>query len=249
MATINLSVSKCPGGALAKTNHVFLNPVDYGKLNLQENSNNTYVKIFQFVYTASRSNKVQPGSIGFNTVQRSNARLGLNDLVEVKYYRLEEHKQIYLSCVDLEVDILKKKKGGKNIPEFNAKDIEGAIGDVMNLQFLVFDQQFVIEVNNKNLLIRVNDFEVVGLQHLDDKEAQNNLKGKGAQTHGLLTRKTVINLSKGNSPYIRIKGSKSKSTPFNPKWNFESMGIGGLGLFNFFSFLFSLSLSLSSYSL
>lgn len=224
----NLKVTKLPSEELGLTNKVYVNPEEYKRFKEVMSSLGDYVLVKDFVFTLGDHNSILKGLIGVGNVPRNKfLLLALNDPVELVPYKPTD-TCIYLNELTVEVDYLSKSKKGD---EFQAEEMTKALMRLFVNQFFTIDQVFVSEVNGITLQFKVKQCEVVDLAKIAMGEETSATKGDDVvkAKRGILQHKTVVNYEKANGSGLKILGGATQTPSlFRPKWNFESMGIGGL---------------------
>jgi len=149
-------------------------------------------------------------------------RLGRGDSVSIKPFRIADHKDIYLSTLELEVNFLKPSNSTHT---FDCKKLEEDIKRRFELQIFCLDQRFLMEAEGFVLTLRVVNYQSVDLESLKEGKAITSNSPRG-----LITKKTEISFIKAPNTTFKLKGAgrSGNNQIFRPDWNFENMGIGGL---------------------
>ena len=132
---LTLKVKTCPNAALAVTNCVYLNPADCPKLTLEVQSValplKTYLILKNRVFVFAPSDLIPVGCIAMTAIQRTESDLALDQSVEVRPYN-PEREDIFLTSMNVEVDLLAKVKSTKDNkkvegPRFSAVQLAATI--------------------------------------------------------------------------------------------------------------------------
>jgi len=245
---LNLTVVNCPSPSLALTNCVFLNPADCEKLTLTVQAValplQTYVTIQDRVFVFRPSDVVPAGSIGMTNIQRREADAALGQVLTVTAYN-PKREDIFLSSIDLEVDLLAKvakPKDGKKPPEvtFSAQQLAASVERSFVKHFFTLGQTFVMNVNDVNLKVLVKTIQTTSVDAVMSSKAGGSAAtaaaaaaGEEAVTCGCLIKGTDIHVSRANGSALKLTGSSSsagggaglfKVSNLDP----EKLGIGGL---------------------
>jgi len=217
---LTLKVNKLPADELALTNKVFVCPEDFKAL---KTGPGDYVLIKDFVFTVDEHKSVPKGNIGLSSVQRRFVLVSLNEPLDVAPY-VATGDTIYISSLNLEVDYLSKNKKGD---EIKADELTKVLLREFANQCFTVEQRFVADFLGINLEFRVKGVEVVNLAAFA-KGDENAPVAEKAQ-RGILHGKSLFVIEKAAGSALKIVGGNAQAPAlFRPKWNFESMGIGGL---------------------
>jgi hypothetical protein len=107
--------------------------------------------------------------MAFSAVQRTFMRLGRGDQVSAKPFRIEEHPDIYLNTLELEVNFLKPSSSTHT---FEGARLEEAVKKHLDLQIFCLEQRCLIDVDGFVLTLRVVNFQSVDLQSLKEGKVQ-----------------------------------------------------------------------------
>lgn len=218
---LSLKVNKLPADELALTNKVFVNPEDFKAL---KPGPGEYVLLKDFVFTVDEHKSVPKGTIGLSSVQRRFVLVSLNEPVDVSPFASNTDMPIYISSLNLEVDYLAKNKKGD---EFKSEDITKVLLREFANQCFTTEQRFVADFNGVNLEFRVKGVEVVNLAAFAKGDENAPVAEKAHR--GILHGKSLFVIEKAAGSTLKIVGGNNQAPAlFKPKWNFESMGIGGL---------------------
>lgn len=226
---------KAPQDSLAYTNKIFLSSSDFKSLCGKDNS---YIQVNNnYVFTADSHEKSEPGTVGFNSLHRKFLDLALNATVQLEQFNPSSNNH-YASRIYFEIDFLTKSS---NAPkrEFDAEELNQIVLKNFDQQYFKAGQTLVIEKFGSNLLLTVKqvyliDFEgLKALKESDEKTPNKNKKTDNTTGNaiGKLSSMTSIYLAKAEGSNLNLVGGEDLSsarTLFEPNWNFDNMGIGGL---------------------
>ncbi|KAK9813277.1 hypothetical protein WJX72_011798 [[Myrmecia] bisecta] len=205
-----LLVANCPNQDLAKTNLVFLNP-------LERLAAVPFVEIATCVFTTAADERMAAGSIGLNGVQRKFLRLSTGDPMPVAAFQ-PPRSGFDIVLMNAEVDFVTKKASNK--AEFDATELSAHIQSRFVGQIFTVDQALTFEYQGNNYLLRVSGVLVV-----DSKGEQR------AEARGQLAASTAFVFETAAGSGVKVSGQRSVVAPqlFKHKeFNFEKLGIGGL---------------------
>jgi vesicle-fusing ATPase len=220
---VPLKITKLPSDELALTNKVFVSPEDYKVLKGSASALGDFVMLKDFVFSYAEHKSVPKGLIGLSSVQRRFVLVSLNEPIDAIPF-VPTGDAVYIGSINLEVDYLSKNKKGD---EFKSEDINKLLlRDFVN-QFFTVEQRFVVDLNGVNLEFRVKGLENVNLASLAKGDETAPVSEKAQR--GILHHKSGFVIEKAPGSALKILGGNNQApTLFRPKWNFESMGIGGL---------------------
>ena len=218
----SLRVVSCPGQDLALLNQIFLNPQDYAMLG-GEASADLYIELKGMVYTAKPHEKVEPGTAGLNSMQRRNAAVSNNDQVPVAVFTPSGAEASLLSSASIEADFV-VKKAARGTETMDGAALVQNVLTRYSRQYLTVGQQFVVDFQGHNLLLKVGPLEALVVD-----KASGGADG-GSVHRGMLNPQTQIQLSRAQGSPIAFTGleSQSRKTIFKQDFSFSEMGIGGL---------------------
>ncbi|KJE92965.1 N-ethylmaleimide-sensitive factor b [Capsaspora owczarzaki ATCC 30864] len=224
MASTKLIVSKCPSDELAMTNCVIASPGDFPIDVKYITIHPTPDQEFSFVL------KVDPAmphrQLGFTFHQRKFARLELDKEISVEPFRPDKEKNIVVGNMTIQLDFQPKDKTRK--ASFDSAAILAFLKSNFNAHVFSVGQQFVFSFQQQLLLAEVQKIEVVDVSVLSGKRTGSQL----AANRGVLLEKSDIFFTKGAESNITLTGKariSARPSPINPDFDFEQMGIGGLG--------------------
>ncbi|EKE39654.1 hypothetical protein ENUP19_0080G0104 [Entamoeba nuttalli] len=193
------------------TNKVYFNTSDYKSFDQPE-----YVKIDNFVYTATSLDIVEQGKLYLSKVQRTDLNLGLNEQVKITKF---EPNQTQRCTSYLRIDI-----GFFNRPtqiEIDAEDIRKLIKNDFNKQMVTQNQSLILTVKGVPFLLKFVEIQLVGAKGEIIENADR----------GLIHEKIMnIDISKlgRDGGLLTINGGMTQGTLFTKNFNPEGMGVGGL---------------------
>lgn len=92
-------------------------------------------------------------------------RLGRGDQIKVKPFNIGEHRDIYLSTLELEVNFLKPSN---TTHTFDCQKMEEIIKNSFPNQIFCLEQKFLIDTDGYVLTLRVVNFQSVDLKSLQE---------------------------------------------------------------------------------
>lgn len=202
-----LKAVSCPSQNLARTNKVFVNPVDFGSITkLVQISSGTA----SFVYQVESSSNVDQGCVGFNAIQRSELRVSLDDQVQYAAFRTGRSAPP-AAAATFEVNLSKKR--GDPI-EIEADDLVEHCRRRLTGHVPSPGQTFIIDFRGVTLLLKTSTLAS---------------EGKGVSNRSEIAESTEFYFTKSPGSVVKVKGgAASRKDVFKPDFNFEKMGIGGL---------------------
>mmetsp|Transcript_13626 Transcript_13626/g.23339 ORF Transcript_13626/g.23339 Transcript_13626/m.23339 type:complete len:737 (+) Transcript_13626:205-2415(+) len=210
-------IAQCPKQELALTNCVFLHKDDFVLFGGQESS--TYIKIVDYVYVAQANAAVQKGQIALNQIQRRQTSSSLQDSITVESFVPVNG----ISNLTLEVGFSVKNKAAT--VEVDHDPFVEAF--VRRFKFQVFrqGQELAVDWQGFTLLVRVATIASdLHLPSVPAAASDGKSKGYGVLVEGEQCRITVTKEKDAN---LRILNAPMSAAVLD-KWDFESMGIGGL---------------------
>lgn len=92
-------------------------------------------------------------------------KLGRGDQISVKPFRVADHKDIYLSTFELEVNFLKPSNSTHT---FDCQRLEASVKNSFANQIFCLDQKFLIDIDGYVLTLRVVNYQAVDLKSLQE---------------------------------------------------------------------------------
>lgn len=219
MAGFGLKADNLPSQDLVFFNYVYTSQADFARLAANPDARQVFVEINNTNVTLPLHPhpKMNPGTIGMNKVQREYCKIGLAADVFVKPFT--PPPKFELGVLRFEVDMMLKASGPKK--EIDAEALEPVFQQRFRGQVFVPGQPVVL------------DFEGTILKFVTVSVGGFNL-GEGvpvpAISRGMLIEQTEIEFSAGPSGQISILSRKAQQRSiFRPDFDFEELGIGGLG--------------------
>lgn len=204
----SLSAASCPSNDLARTNRVFVSPADYSAFAGRGTSSDAVpIQVSTLVYLASPHRATDPGTIGFNAIQRRELRLALGDPVSIAPLPRDPADAV---AATFEVDMQSKRAAPI---EVEADELTGECAKRLAGHVPTAGQSFVVDFFGTTLILK----------------AASLVGSSGAVERACLSAKTEFYFSKAPGTALRLKASESRPKDvFRPDFNFEKMGIGGL---------------------
>eukprot|EP00192_Tetraselmis_astigmatica_P006746 CAMPEP_0117653924 /NCGR_PEP_ID=MMETSP0804-20121206/3461_1 /TAXON_ID=1074897 /ORGANISM="Tetraselmis astigmatica, Strain CCMP880" /LENGTH=722 /DNA_ID=CAMNT_0005460153 /DNA_START=175 /DNA_END=2343 /DNA_ORIENTATION=- len=209
---MQLKISNCPSQDLALTNCVYVSPSDSARLG-------SYIEFGSHVFYVQVDQRVDPGCVGLNAIQRRGTRVSAGDVVEVDSF--QPPKGGFDAVVlTLEVGFVRNK--GDKQEQVDAK----VLANQMTRQYInqVFSQgqTLAVEYRGTNLVLTVNS-----LTTLDTVAAGGSVSASRAK----LVKATTFLFEVVGGHSIKITNQRAVVTNqiFKSKeLSFEKLGIGGL---------------------
>ena len=211
-------VTNSPSNAYSLTNQVYLSCTEYPDAQ--------YVKIKDYVYSIGRHTGIENKSIGLSLIQRQDLRASVNMPIKVNRYTPLPGK------IPVAVSIAISVSTGKNgnfldpLKSISHGDIAVVVSRVFDGQFLQVNQNFMIEVGGIKLRCNLKNMNVYW-ENSETRLVSESTMGKIEKSTAILI---IDECQQGGSCQLIKKNNSNSSSDiqFNPDWNFQSMGIGGL---------------------
>ncbi|RZC38213.1 vesicle-fusing ATPase 1-like, partial [Asbolus verrucosus] len=215
-------VAKCPTDELSLTNCAIVNDTDFSQ-------SVEHIEVItgggqRFVFSVKKDSRVQKHEVGFNVPQRKWAILSIKQEIEVNPYKEED----YITSIILEADYMQKKTSSHE--QYDTDEMAKEFLYSFPNQMFTVGQQLAFAFKDKKLLLLiVKDIEVVNINTLKQGGDAKPRKSK----MGKLYPNTVIQFEKAETSSLNLvgksKGKQIRQSIINPDWDFQKMGIGGLG--------------------
>ncbi|KAJ3643562.1 hypothetical protein Zmor_026264 [Zophobas morio] len=215
-------VSKCPSDELSLTNCAVVNDGDFSQAT-------EHVEVVtggnqKYIFSIKKDSRVQRHEVGFSLPQRKWAILSINQEIEVNPYKEED----YITSIVLEADYMQKKITSQE--QYDTDEMAKEFLYSFPNQMFTVEQQLAFAFKDKKLLIlSVKDVEVVNINSFKQGGEAKPRKGK----LGKLTPNTIIQFEKAETSSLNLvgksKGKQVRQSIINPDWDFQKIGIGGLG--------------------
>jgi vesicle-fusing ATPase len=219
MPSLVLTADKTAQGdrAVALTNKVYLNPADLAALTSESGPILTESK--GFVYFAEPDTRIPKSKLGFNSLQREAALITLAEQVTIAPFNLPLAP---VAAAKLAIEPIPKPPASASALEVADDKFVAAFKQNFQDHVLQPRQQLAMDFEAK--LYRVTVISVC----LVDLDASAGKVPSVGPTRGVLLTTSDLELSAGESVHILSNGGRAKQL-FNPSFNFESFGVGGLG--------------------
>jgi vesicle-fusing ATPase len=234
---MQLAISKQTDSALAFTNLVYINPVNYealkvGKPDTAANENQILIEFGwsgcrrgTVVFAAASDANVPEGKLALNGTQRDDVYVSLDTMVNVSPHRVTASSSIQSMTVS--VELRQPPADGAAPLELDAAKLEKLFSKSFKGQVFCLGQTLLIK-QKKTLLLKVTsidfpDFELVG-----------GVTGGGDMSRGQFTPpSSSIVTERASGANIKLIGGGSSEKGgarniFNKSFDFNQMGIGGL---------------------
>ncbi|KAJ3157941.1 transport between ER and Golgi ATPase protein [Geranomyces variabilis] len=223
-----LRVAKSPNEALARTNCVCMNPRDL-------DPNARFITIEDhFAFTVRPCEEVAPGTIAPTAFHRKYASLSVNQDVRVRPFDpFMENPNCYLGTITLQVSFL--RKSFESSESYDIAEMQQIFLNSFDGQIFAEGQTLTFDFHATDLLVEVVGTNLVDFDSLaGGAAAAAPAQGGGGNRprRGLLMKQTNVQFTKAADSSIRLKGDKKGSAPnalLQSNFNFEELGIGGLG--------------------
>jgi vesicle-fusing ATPase len=172
------------------------------------------------VFLTMPHEKVQPGTLGFNQVQRKVCALSLNAELSAKVFQ-PPASDFLLSDVQLFVDF--PNKAAQRSDEIDAQALAEHCVRNFSKQILQEGQEVVIEFLGMTIKIVVGELSVLAGSDIGGESKRAAL--------GQLFSESHVSCEKAQGTAMKLintSSSSAKVTIFRPNFSFETMGIGGL---------------------
>lgn len=217
--SLTLIPSRVPHPDLVYSNHVYVCHDDFVELCEQPSEGPTYVEIKGCIFSLSINSSMQPGMVGLSEMQRKFARIGLPPTGGVLVRGFEPPPAFDLGSCFVEVDFVPGCRTSALL-EIKDADLEAFFRVKFGEQVLANEQILVVDFEGTKLKLSVK-----ALQPLDF--------GNGVSTtrSGLLSAQTELTFQQSPmaADKLQMISTKAKRRAiFNPDFNFNDIGIGGL---------------------
>eukprot|EP01041_Mallomonas_annulata_P008356 gene8356-17215_t len=235
MAPMHLKVANLPNQRLAYSNRVYLHPSDFETLKQQSQSpvsaddpainiaiyTGTTLTGSCWVFQASPSVGMELGELGANAIQRKCGLFTLNQALNVVEF--QSNADVALAGATILVDLL-KKSANNAAATLDSDELSKSFKEQFKNQIFCVSQQLAMDFNGIKLDITVESFD----------HAAVGLSTGPASTKGQVLPVTNITWKKSpeaKSPIVFTgnSGPARNDSLFKKEFNFEQMGIGGLG--------------------
>jgi len=218
-AGLQLKAANLPSQDLSFTNKIYVSKEDVARLC---GAGSGYVDVKNSVFAVEGHQGLLDGQIALNKVQREHAKIGLNMDVFVKNFKLPS--KFDLGSCTFEVDMFLKPQGNPPAFEVKADDLEPIFRERFLKQVFTVGQPLVIDFNSTILKFVVQSCLPIDLGEGTPK-ASNTIV-----TQGMFGSQTELEFRQGPSGKLHVLSNKMQQRNiFTPDFNFEDLGIGGLG--------------------
>ncbi|KAA8493624.1 Vesicle-fusing ATPase [Porphyridium purpureum] len=222
--SVSLNVVSSPSQELARQNRAFLHAADFDALFGKRAAGAARVAhacIGDFVYVvqALDAAALASGAIAFNSIQRRELKVALNDRVDVSAFGWHE-RAVKAFGINFEVELVSKSRDAVDVEHAEIEQllIKSGVGAVFTVC-----QKWIIDLYGTALTLRVTSILQVG----GDGGAGSTVD----RAEFSATTQAYFSKSPGSS--LKIKGESSMGAQqarqiFKPDFDFEKLGIGGL---------------------
>lgn len=213
---LGLKATNLPSQDLSFTNRIYCSESDAAQL---VGGNVGYVDVKGCVFTLEGHRQLAAGSIAMNKVQREHCKIGVNMEVFVKAF--VPPKGFDLGSIVVEVELYIKPAAAAPAKEVKADDLEPLFRQQFGTQVMTTSQPMVFDFEGTLL-----KFTILSLQPLNLGDG----KAMAAVHQGLFGSQTQIEFRQGSSGKLHVLSNNMQTRSiFTPDFNFEDLGIGGLG--------------------
>lgn len=218
-----LIVSKCPSDDLALTNCVIAAPEEFP-------ADVHYIKIFpqpgaEFCFVLKADPRQPPKSLGFTFQQRKWAKLELDKEITVEVFRPEKEQNIAVSSMTVTLEFQPRQKERK--ATFDSVEVAKVFKSSFMSHIFSVNQPLIFVFQNTQLYAEISKIDVVDVAVLSGKKTGQQIPAN----RGVLLDQSAILFKNGESNITLTGRAKFSDRPpiINPDFDFEQMGIGGLG--------------------
>ncbi|KAI8928472.1 P-loop containing nucleoside triphosphate hydrolase protein [Entophlyctis helioformis] len=221
-----MRVSKSPSDEAARTNLVFVSPVDVPQ-------SVRYLLVNDlFAFTCRVDQQVPPGELATTLLHRRYATLSLGQDVRTRPFDpVRELANPYLGAIELQITF--SRKGAVQTSEYDVSDMAALYIKLFDGHIFSINQTTFFEYHGVDLLAQVTRVDPVDFEALKrgGSSAANASSAGSVENRGILMQQTVINFVKAPDSSIKLKGGARNAAPsalLKPNFNFADLGIGGL---------------------
>lgn len=224
------TVVSCTTNELSFTNKAIINPSD--SFSSFEHIAVRYPKKNEaFVFSVHTSASIEKGKIAFNASGRKWASLMTNSVIEAAPYKFEPQSQCLLT-ITFYIDFLTKQNSNASA-SFDTEEMARQFSQQFNNQAFTVGQLFGFaydhlipgQKQSKKVLfeLRVKELGAVNIGNAGTSNVEI----------GLTTANTLIMFVRAEGSELQLTGGLTGEIAapklFNQSWDFETMGVGGLG--------------------
>lgn len=220
MVSVGLSLKpvNLPEKELAFTNKCYLAQSDLAQI-CSPGSGMKYVEIKGCVFTVEAHARLEPGMIALNKVQREFAQIGLNQDLFAKQFI--PPAAFEAGTCKLDVDFFSKPAPEAPRLEIKEEELEAAFRQRFAGQVLAKGQSIALDYNAQLIKFVV---QAVMPHDLGDGSVRQKLSSGSLASH------SELEFSQGPSGKLHVLSNKvQQRSIFRPDFDFEDLGIGGLG--------------------
>jgi vesicle-fusing ATPase len=233
--TLQLTVGNLPSNRLALTNKVYVSPATLNHLGIRPDKKNPLVRVGPHPFMLEAHSQVEDGQICLNGLQRRYAQLSLATPVSVKYFRPPSN--FTLATIEFTVDLLAKKQTTHRGKPREIDSDRLASDVLMILEHQPFEPgvKLALDFEGTKLELTVKDCGVMALEHENAESSSNNNNKYPPTAAGRLLAATAISFSRAEGAAAialvgdHVQGGGARTNLFLSDFDFEKLGIGGLG--------------------
>jgi hypothetical protein len=218
---MSFTTVKIPGAELVFTNYVYVHPQHANLLKYTDKPN--YVLIEgTHVYIVQASDRLEPGTIGINSLQRETLNVGENAAVQVQQYKLTRDEQAGLLLIKADLQLIKTKR-------MTLKEVEITkhLQKYYSGQVFARGQVFVADLGVGAVRFTIRALEAANLAASEAKDNGTSDDISRYVERGLVITSTDWELESKEDPKVlrfEKNNSNKRSKLLNPDWKFEDMG-------------------------
>eukprot|EP01060_Flectonema_neradi_P037150 TRINITY_DN738_c1_g1_i1.p1 TRINITY_DN738_c1_g1~~TRINITY_DN738_c1_g1_i1.p1 ORF type:complete len:787 (+),score=162.60 TRINITY_DN738_c1_g1_i1:59-2362(+) len=229
---MSLKVGVTPTTSLVQSNKIFVPTGTLGGRTMQIFIPGSERRAADFVFLCEEHPEMQPGSVGFNKVQRECAKLSTEvDTIALKAFDVPR-ESFTISAIGAEVDFMNPRK----INDTVALDVELITQNLTKLwdsQIFTVDQQMLFDYRGTMFKLQINEIDIIDDKTGTIETSTSSLKAKhymgqvkaGETKFRLRKPRSRPGLSFENVP----PGAESMNTQLlKSNFDFGNYGIGGL---------------------
>jgi vesicle-fusing ATPase len=220
--SLDLQPQKLPNQSCAYTNKVYVSHEDCAKLYDQRSQDSHYIQINGCVFSLDVHASATVGTISLSDLQRKFARVGLFQPVSVRPFF--PPVPFELASCSVEVEVLQPARStARNVVTLEGARLLEAFRTMFAEQVLANEQQLVLDFQGICLKCTVVDTQPLDIGTASAEPMR--------LAKGILNSQTQLKFHAAASALgqLLIEGSSTEQrTIFNPDFNFQELGVGGV---------------------
>lgn len=226
--TLKLNVGNLPNNRLAFTNKVFVSPATLAELGIRTDKKHPLCRVGPHVFMLEAHPQMEDKQIGLNGLQRAFAKLSLATPVPVKYFRPPAN--FTLATIEFAVELLKATPHKGRPRELDTNRLAADVAMIMENQPFEAGCMLPMDFEGTKLKLTVKTVGVMALD-TDADGASNKYTNMGQ-----LIQATDVSFGLGENAKgaialtgDHVQGGGAATNLFLTDFDFEKLGIGGLG--------------------